>query len=227
MANNKGSNSNSKQTTRTGSVASDHDYSRFQLLLVYVNIILGSVALLVSVKYAYDGKLNVLQPRNIDFTSLETFSGRLEFSVKYWVLPLIWLYFSYHVVMLRRLFSKAINPLAGHEEKVQASKNILTNSIEQFVLLISSQIVVVAFLTPVLTVRLVPLVNAWYLVGRVLFWLGYPKMRTFGMVTTALSSSVCIWYSIYWFFSSFLDPNQIISFGLGKVLPSNKVLPTK
>jgi hypothetical protein len=187
-------------------------YSAFNHVVLHVSTVLGVIAIAGSLKLALDGNLKVLQPKSINLKTLETFVGRLEFTVKYWVLPILWLYFNYHVVMVRRLFSNAVNPLAGAEYQVQASKNILTNSIEQFVILTTSQVIALAFLSPTLTLNLIPLACVWFLVGRILFWLGYPKYRTFGMVTTALSSSIAIWFASYHFFTQFINTAQLYSF---------------
>lgn len=191
---------------------SHYDYTAFQNIVLYITLALGVLAIAISLKFALEGQLTVLQPKSINLKSLETFPGRLEFTVKYWTLPILWLYVAYHLVIFGRVFTKAKNPLAGQEYHVQASKNILTNSIEQFILLTTSQVIALPFLSPDLTLKLIPLANVWYVVGRLLFWLGYPKYRTFGMITTALSSSVAIWFAAYNFFTQFINTAQLYSF---------------
>ena len=206
------SNKNSQAQSNKASSKPSGGYSFFDQVFLHVTFTLALVAVCASLKLALDGKLKVLQPKSISLTSLETFSGKLEFTAKYWILPVLWLYFFYHVVIFKRVSSKAINPLSGHESEVQDAKNILTNSIEQFVLLTFSQTISLAFISPIQTLQLIPLANLWFVVGRVLFWLGYPKKRTFGMISSAIPGSIAIWYSTYYFFTQFIDPAQLLSF---------------
>ena len=148
-----------------------------------------------------------LQPKDkkAALTSFATFAGKLEFAARYWILGLVWLYFHLHVVILSRVSNRAENPLSGQEDRVQAEKNVFSNSIEQFLLAIISQTAALPYLTPVQVLNLVPLFNGFFFVGRVLFWLGYPKRRSFGFSTSMIPTSIAIFYTAYQFTVRHLD----------------------
>ncbi len=92
--------------------------------------------------------------------------------------------------------SKALNPLAGHENLVQAQKNILNNTLEQLIVWLLCTGVLVTYLDGE-EMRLVPLYAAAFVVGRVLFWLGYPKHRGWGMSINFTSSFLIVGFVVY------------------------------
>lgn len=157
---------------------------------------------------AYRGNLRVLSPR--DPVHISTFSSKLEFTARYWILGLLWLYFSLHFVVMKRITSRATNPLAGHENLVEAQVKIFTNSVEQFVISVVGQVTLITFLESEKIISIIPLINVLYLIGRIFFWIGYPKFRAFGMTVTMFPISLSIFFILYRFVSHWLDPNIVV-----------------
>lgn len=155
----------------------------------------------------YTGRVKILSPRN--HVSLDTFSEKIEFAARYWVLGIFWLYITTHYVTLRRFFSKAINPLSGNESLVEDAVKINTNSVEQFFIVVVAQITVIASLKPDKIITMIPLMNALYITGRILFWMGYPKYRGFGMTMTMFPATLAMYFSLHKLFTHFLSPSLI------------------
>ena len=184
--------------------------SKFQKALDMLGFVSGIVILLGLIVLTYNGKLRLLSPR--DPVHLATFSSKIEFTARYWILPLVWLYVSMHLVVLKRISSKAQNPLSGNEALVASSVNIFTNSIEQFLMSLAAQLTLITFIESEKIIRLIPLINIAYVVGRILFWIGYPKYRTLGMTVTMLPTSLAIYLSLYRFVFYWIDFHYLIDF---------------
>ena len=60
-----------------------------------------------------------------------------------------------------------------------------------------TQVSLIAFLTADETLKLIPLLNLLWVVGRVTFYLGYPKYRSFGFATTYMPSCLAAIYAAY------------------------------
>ncbi|RWS00114.1 hypothetical protein B4U79_00368, partial [Dinothrombium tinctorium] len=86
--------------------------------------------------------------------------------------------------MLRRGTSPARNPLSGNEVYVLAARYILTNTLEQYVLHLVSQLVLAAYVDALTLIKVVPLLAVFFLFGRITFILGYPLQRGFGWFVT-------------------------------------------
>ena len=190
------------------SETSDYDSRDWTFALVHG---LSGLAVVCTASYlAFNDRLSILQPkdRQTVLQSLSTFSGKLEFTSKYWVLPAAWLLFNLHIVMNNRLGAKATNPLvAGNDHKIQRAKNILSNTIEQTLLAILLQTASLHYLSPVQVMNLAPLFNAFFLVGRIAFWIGYPKRRSLGFSMNIGSSMIMTLFTIYHFVVNQLDLN--------------------
>ena len=153
---------------------------------------------------AHTGRLKILYPRNA--INLVTFSEKLEFASRYWILGLFVLYFTTHVVIFKRFISKAINPLSGHEYLVEADVKINTNSYEMFVYNVFAQTTLMTCLDNHKILVIIPLMNVLFFVGRILFWLGYPKYRAFGMTLSMIPASMGMFYALNEFVH-FLHPH--------------------
>lgn len=167
-------------------------------------LVAGFAVVLKSMHMAYLGQLSPLKSIGVkvNVETMKTFSDKLEFASKYWTAGLVWLYFYVHVVILRRFTSGALVPNTNIEYQVADQRSILTNSIEQFLMTVVAQVAVLGYLTPVQVTNIIPLVNGFYLVGRITFWLGYPKLRTLGMILTMAPCSVMIWFLSYQFYKT-------------------------
>lgn len=154
--------------------------------------------------YTLNGKINILQASKV--WSPASFASKLEFTARYWILPVFWVTFNILTVISRRIIHpSALNPLASGEIFTQREQNILRNSLEQIVISIVSQIIVLTYLEGEQVSRLIPMINVLFFVGRITFWIGYPLYRTFGFVLTFLPSFLMVFFSLYRFLYSHLD----------------------
>lgn len=165
--------------------------------IAFIAMIASSALIMYTMKLANEGKLSMLAGKGIPKDGAKTYATKLEFTVKYWLLPLIWLKLNIYLVILKRVPSRAVNPLDGHERIVEGVKNILTNTLEQMVASLVMQSILISFLTVDEVVKFVPLINVLFFVGRITFWLGYPLLRTFGFMTTSLPTSVGLGVCVY------------------------------
>ena len=108
------------------------------------------------------------------------------------------------VVALNRGADPAIsNPLAGNDRKIQLQKNVLTNTTEQLLIAALLMLVYASITTCRKMLKVLPMYSISFVVGRVLFGLGYrisPKFRSVGMsinfyITGALSGYIA--YTLY------------------------------
>lgn len=60
----------------------------------------------------------------------------------------------------------------------------MLNSLEQFAMLFASQLILVTYLTGKQALNVIPTLNLLFLAGRIFFFLGYPRNRSFGMALT-------------------------------------------
>jgi len=174
-----------------------------------ITLSLGLGLTCASLYLAYHGNLSVF-PAKEGVPTITSFSQKLEYTARYWIFGLIWLYFMIHVVMMKRVASRAVNPLAGYEDAVAPSKNVLNNSFEQFIFSVASQVTLISFLESEKVVTIIPVMNVLFLIGRITFWLGYPRFRTFGITVTMFPSSLALFFSVYRFFYAFANLKEVI-----------------
>lgn len=134
---------------------------------------------------------------NIKVEELKDLPSRIVFVLKYLTLGVTWILFCIFYVGSKRGGSPAVNPLSGHEHLTQAAKNILNNSMEQFIISAVSQLILVSNVDSVETIyKLIPAVNVIFLIGRITFWLGYPRFRSFGMQLTLFPTLGIVGYNL-------------------------------
>ena len=68
--------------------------------------------------------------------------------------------------------TSAINPLAGRESHVQVDKNVLSNTVEQILIYVLASLILSIYLQPS-EMRIILLYTVVFVVGRVLFRIGY------------------------------------------------------
>ena len=103
------------------------------------------------------------------------------------------------MVGFKRAATPAVNPLAGKENYVMLDKNVLTNTVEQFLVYLVSTAVLVTFLSGE-EMKLVPLYTMAFITGRILFRIGYgihPMYRGWGVLINFLSSFFVVCLIIY------------------------------
>lgn len=139
-----------------------------------------------------------LHPSNTTPEMLKGFSARIEYSLRFQTLYVTWLMFNVFATIHGRMRNMALNPLVeSTEAPMLGLKNILTNSFEQFIISAFSQLILVSFAMPETVLRVIPLVNILQLIGRITFFIGYPKLRSFGMVCTLIPNAVMVGYNLY------------------------------
>ncbi|KAI1279040.1 hypothetical protein HDE_14117 [Halotydeus destructor] len=126
--------------------------------------------------------------------TLKNFSAKAEFTVRYWILPMVWIVLAIFNVGRGRGKHNALNPLTANEPLVQVQKNILTNSIEQTLFTFGVQLSMLPYLTADQVLKFIPLINVLFFVGRFLFAIGYPNYRSTGFGMTHFPTLfACMW----------------------------------
>jgi len=97
----------------------------------------------------------------------------------------------------RRFSSPALDPTSGNEEIVQKYKNILQNTLEQFVLSSITQLVLTANLSTKNVMTYIPFLSITFFAGRIIYAFTYPNRRTFGFFLTFLPTVVGILYCAF------------------------------
>lgn len=155
------------------------------------------IALTVTVTILYGGYYychSVPIPRSNDFIE------KLLYAARYCTFPqAVLLLFAILRVGAKRGSTSALNPLAGKEHLLQAEKNVLTNTVEQLLVFLLLVVALTTYLEPS-EMRIIPLYSLAFIVGRVLFMIGYsihPKHRSIGMGINFNLSLFFIGYIIY------------------------------
>lgn len=156
----------------------------------------GIVFILLLTWLTLSGWINLSGRANASQLWDASYYHRLEFTIRYQILGIGWLYFNAVYVMYRRLRTRAVNPLAPGEEAVFEANKILTNSVEQFLLSFFAQVISISYLDEQLLLKLIPLVNLLFIIGRITFFLGYPIRRTFGFTLTWIPTSLLLVFSL-------------------------------
>jgi len=125
---------------------------------------------------------------------------RLEFAMRYQVIGAGWLLFSVIYVMAKRVTTRASDPLTARDStSLTIAKNNLSNSLEQFLCSFLAQIIALSYLDETCVLKVIPLVNLFFLIGRVGFLLGYPTYRDFGICCSFFPTTFLMFYNSYAF----------------------------
>ena len=137
-------------------------------------------------------------PASMDFTSKLIYTVRCIFP------PLMVLQVAILLVINGRRSLGVANPLAGQDHLIQLQKNFLSNTLEQFIVFMVSTLVLITFLNTSEEMRLVPLYTTTFIVGRILFRIGYGiswKYRGCGMAMNFFSTWFITGLIIYFMFT--------------------------
>ena len=157
------------------------------------------VFMYVTTNQVLSGKLN-LSPNGLSrFNNLTTFSDKLQFTLVYLTWPVLLLPIHVVLVIRKRMSTMAIDPSAENDKHVFQVNSIFRNYVEQFILSAFSQLIVLSHLTAKQTLQFIPLMNLFFVVGRVTFYLGYPRSRSFGFCCGMLPSMTALIVSVYEF----------------------------
>ena len=103
-----------------------------------------------------------------------------------------------------RFFTTAIDPISGKgEQLVAVDSRYLQNTLEQLVLSILGQIILSTYLTTGVVTRVIPSLVTLFVIGRVLFYMGYsasPVKRAAGFGMTFYPSIVVYVYCLLRYF---------------------------
>jgi len=157
------------------------------------------VFMYVTTNQVLNGKLN-LSPNGLSrFNNLTTFSDKLQFTLVHLAWPVFLLQVQVLLTIFKRLSTMAIDPSAENDKHVFRANSVLRNYVEQFILSAFAQLTVLSHLTAKQTLQFIPLMNLFFVIGRVTFYLGYPKSRSFGFLCCMVPSMTAMVVSAYEF----------------------------
>ena len=166
------------------------------LLIFQTLLALATLVFIFYGGYYYCPSLPV--PASNDFTSKLIYTLRCVFP------PLVVLEAAILLVGNGRRTSKAVNPLAGVDHLIQLQKNFLANTLEQFLVFMVCTLVLITFLDTPEEMRLVPLYTTAFVIGRILFRVGFGiswRYRTWGMHMNLHSTVFIIALITYFMFT--------------------------
>jgi len=150
-----------------------------------------------------DKYLNLNFGGNMSAVQISSYWHKLEFVLCYQSLGISWILFNMFYIISKRIKSGSPDPMEGNSDAgVQEAKNIMQNSIEQFLMSAFAQIISISFMDKSLLIKVIPMINILFLIGRITFWLGYPKYRTFGFMCSAVPNTLIINYNLIKFIQS-------------------------
>ena len=131
---------------------------------------------------------------------LDTPEQRLIFTLRCQIFPVLMLFAGVVAVSRGRFSSAAINPLAGAESALmQVHLRYLRNTLEQCVLFCIASLVLSTYLDSH-SIKLIPILAAVFVLGRIAFWFGYlqdPMNRGVGMAITLYPTIAVLFYDAY------------------------------
>lgn len=171
-------------------------------------LISGLALLPIAYQLALLGYLDILAG-NVTGYDLATFADKLEFTVKYFTLPAVWLVWNIIYVEVRRIQVGAgldvhATPEGKHVNNFDIGQRVLANSVEQVLVSVTTQLALTAIVDGYTLVRTIPILNFLWFIGRVFYFLGYPKYRCFGWPLTFYSIAAASLYTLYAFVRFFL-----------------------
>ena len=156
-----------------------------------------SISLITVATILYGGYYHC---HSIPVPASDDFSEKLTYTLRYCAFPqAVFLLFAIMRVGFKRGSTRAINPLAGNEHLVQTEKNILMNTVEQLLCFLLLVFALTTYLEPE-EMRIIPLYSLSFIVGRILFMIGYtinPKYRSVGMSINFFTNIFCVGHMIH------------------------------
>lgn len=136
------------------------------------------------------------------FTVMDTVSDRLHFTLRWQLFSVFMVLMAVHGVGQKRSGSSAMDPIKGNAEHlVQVQKNILQNTVEQYILHLIGQIVLCSYLSSD-SMKAIPLLVSLFVIGRITYRIGYtraPMQRAFGFALTFFPSVLTLIYCVFCF----------------------------
>jgi len=119
------------------------------------------------------------------------FPSRMKFVLRYQAINTAWLMFSVWYVCSRQKTGKA--------ELVAEARLHLSGVKEQLMLSFLSQLVLITWLDSASVLFAIPSLNVLFILGRVLYWLGYPTYKHIGSQITLWPTMGAIAYNLFQF----------------------------
>lgn len=143
----------------------------------------------------------VILTGNFATDKMSGFGSKLEFTLRFLILPILWILVNDLLVMFARVLNlEALDPLNDREDLVEVPNNILRNSMEQVILTTVTQLSLISYLSAAEVARVIPFLNITFLIGRIAYYAGYPRFRTYGFTMTFLPTAAAIAFVAYKFF---------------------------
>ena len=132
--------------------------------------------------------------------TLNDVTERLMFTIRWQLFSFFTMFLLMVDVALTRLVSGALDPINGNmEHLVLAKAKILTNTVEQIIMNVFGQLVLTTYLDSE-SMKIIPILVTWFVIGRILFKIGYPKQRAFGVSLTMTPTLATYVYCFYCFY---------------------------
>lgn len=139
---------------------------------------------------------------------------RMVFALKLMIFPALLLFINFFAVAIARINPDLMNPLKAKEnDTFRINRNVLQNSLEQFVLFFVTMMVY-SIVFDGSDLKLVMIAVIIYCIGRLLFWVGYHKdilYRAPGMVLTGVYFPILFYDAYRVFFSCCLSCSTCVA----------------
>lgn len=135
-------------------------------------------------------------PSAVPVPTSSDFDTKIVYTLRCMLPPLLVLVFGIGKVASMRVLGYARNPLGGQEALIQKDKNFLQNTLEQLAVFVLTTLALMSYLEGE-ELRLIPLHCFNFVLGRILFRIGYPDYRAWGFAMTHLSSVFVSGLTVY------------------------------
>ena len=125
---------------------------------------------------------------------------RLAFALQCTLPMVVVVFVAILMVMNKRGVTTAVDPLSDNESILQLDKNVLWNTVEQFVVGFSLLLIASTVFKTTEQLKLIPIYSFLFVFGRIAFRVGYgidPKLRSFGM---SMNLHIVLYMLIYLFY---------------------------
>lgn len=185
-------------------------------MFLYMQALLAFATVAVTLYVGYYHCQCIPVPQSTEFTA------KVIYTFRCMIPALVVLLLSVLGVIYDRVTKAVADPLSGCEHIIQLSKNHLSNTMEQFSIMFLSTIILITFLESPEEMRLVPLYSLLFVIGRILFRVGYginSGFRVWGIHVNLYSSCFVIGLILY----SVATQGFMVGFGDSVVLDSATV----
>jgi len=139
----------------------------------------------------------------IQLTPMPSLIDRLAFTLKWNTLSISVLFIMISNIGNRRFYSGQHNPFSEvDKEKIEVHVRVLQNTLEQFVLSFTLQLITTTWLDES-QMRIIPIIVVLFVIGRILFWKGYLNpsygrtQRSLGLPLTIFTSAAMLCFCAY------------------------------